>query len=95
LRLHRAAQFPEDLDLLVGRSKGRDQKHPGLGGVRGPQWECVARHRGEALSALSSLFAPCDWVGSSGLCRPYFRLAIGSALSAFVVPIFALRLGRL
>jgi hypothetical protein len=61
----------------------------------GPQWECVARHRGEALSALSSLFSPCDWVGSSGLCRPYFRLAIGSALSAFVVPIFALRLGRL
>jgi hypothetical protein len=50
---------------------------------------------GILLPVRCNIWAPCDWVGSSGLCRPYFRLAIGSALSAFVVPIFALRLGRL
>jgi hypothetical protein len=31
---------------------------------------------------MSSLFSPCDWVGSERFCRPYFRLAIGSALVA-------------
>jgi hypothetical protein len=40
----------------------------------------------------------CDWVGSERFCRPYFRLAIGSALVAsalvvYVVSVFALRLG--
>jgi hypothetical protein len=37
---------------------------------------------------MSSLFSPCDWVGSERFCCPYVRLAIGS-----VVPVFALRLG--
>jgi hypothetical protein len=44
---------------------------------------------------MSSLFSLCDWVGPRCSCRPCFRFAIGLALSAFVVPVFALRLGRL
>jgi hypothetical protein len=40
---------------------------------------------------MSSLFSPCDWVGSERFCRPYFRLAIGSALVVYVVPVFALQ----
>jgi hypothetical protein len=36
-----------------------------------------------------------SWRGSERFCRPYVRLAIGSALVVYVVPVFALRLGRL
>ena len=42
---------------------------------------------------MSSLYSPCDWVGSERICRACFRLAIGSALVVYVVPVFALRLG--
>jgi hypothetical protein len=39
---------------------------------------------------MSSLYSPCDWVGSERICRACVRLAIGSALVVYVVLVSSL-----